>query len=173
MFHYLPLLVEREFSIIVGGIQMEDNNYFQLNMKNGSNCYHNYLPIDVSDAMQVEHRAMEYINNCIHFNTYPTVTGLCNTLGINRRTFHRWECGLYRAKTHQALAVKYKNLLEELLETRMVEGEMHPISGIFMLKNNFGYSDKFEFEIAPDNHFSQTQIEENIYQKYSSDNSEK
>lgn len=94
---------------------MKDNNYFQLNTKSGSYHRYCYFPIDVSDAQQVEYRAMEYINNCIFFNTYPTVTGLCNALGINRRTFHRWECGLYRAKTHQGLAVKYKNLLEEFL----------------------------------------------------------
>lgn len=150
---------------------MKDNNYFQLNTKSGSYYYRCYLPVDVSDAQQVEYRAMEYINNCIFFNTYPTVIGLCNALGINRRTFHRWECGLYRAKTHQALAVKYKNLLEELLETRMVEGEIHPISGIFMLKNNFGYSDKYEYEIAPGNQFYQAPITEDIYRNYSCDNS--
>lgn len=150
---------------------MKDNNYFQLSTKSGSYYRRCYLPIDVSDAQQVEYRAMEYINNCIFFNTYPTVIGLCNALGINRRTFHRWECGLYRAKTHQALAVKYKNLLEELLETRMVEGEIHPISGIFMLKNNFGYSDKYEYEIAPNNQCYHAQITEDIYRNYSSDNS--
>lgn len=171
MFCYLPFYSEREILTSGGGIQMKDNNHFQLNIKSGGHCYHHYLPIDVSSALQVECRAMEYINNCIYFNTYPTVIGLCNALGINRRTFHRWECGLYRAKTHQALAVKYKNLLEELLETRMVEGEIHPISGIFMLKNNFGYSDKYEYEIAPSNQLYQAPITEDIYRNYSCDNS--
>jgi hypothetical protein len=39
--------------------------------------------------------------------------------------------------------------MEELWETYMQNGKINPVSGIFLAKNNYGYSDKQEYVVTP------------------------
>lgn len=106
-------------------------------------------PIDISDPKQVEERIVWYFHHCIEDDVKPTVTGLCNALGINRKTFYNWGVGTRRADSHADLVAKAKDILEEMWETYMIEGKMNPIVGIFLGKNHFGYTDKKELTVEP------------------------
>lgn len=108
-------------------------------------------PIDISDIEQVKERLNWYFDRCQETGIKPVVSGMCNALGIDRVTLYRWEHGSYRANTHQAVIVKYKRMLEELWEMQMVEGKINPIVGIFLGKNHFGYSDKQDIVVTPNN----------------------
>lgn len=59
--------------------------------------------INIEDAEQVAERTRLYINYCLDCDILPTIQGLSLALGIDRRTFTRWESGLTRQQTHQGL----------------------------------------------------------------------
>lgn len=109
----------------------------------------NLPPIDIADPAQVENRISWYFEHCVTNDMKPTVKGFCNALGVHRDTIHAWRTGEYRAGTHQAIILKAYNLLEEMWENYMLNGKINPVSGIFLGKNNFGYVDKQEHVLTP------------------------
>lgn len=111
-------------------------------------CYE-LPPIDIADAEAVEERINWYFRHCIDCDIKPGVAGLCGALGIDRQTFYQWTTGVNREGTHKSLAKKAKFTLEQLMEQYMVNGKINPVSGIFLLKNHFGYTDKQEITIQP------------------------
>ena len=123
-------------------------------------------PIDISDVKQVEDRINWYLDKCEMNDTKPTVLGLCNVIGIDRKTLYRWGAGIDRAATHQKVVVKYKNLLEELWEMEMLEGKINPVTGIFIGKNHFGYTDKQDIVVAPKLGAMDTVSTEELEQRY-------
>ena len=109
----------------------------------------NLPPIDISDPEQVSNRIAWYFDHCAEKDMKPTVKGFCNSLGVHRDTIHTWRTGEFRSGTHQAIILKAYNLLEELWENYMLNGKINPVSGIFLGKNNFGYADKQEYVLTP------------------------
>ena len=109
----------------------------------------NLPPIDIADPAQVEERIDWYFNHCVDSDMKPTVKGFCNAIGVHRDTVHTWRTGEFRAGTHQAIICKAYDLLEEMWENYMLNGKINPVSGIFLGKNNFGYADKQEYVLTP------------------------
>ena len=109
----------------------------------------NLPPIDIADPAQVEERIDWYFNHCVDSDMKPTVKGFCNAIGVHRDTIHTWRTGEFRAGTHQAIICKAYDLLEEMWENYMLNGKINPVSGIFLGKNNFGYADKQEYVLTP------------------------
>jgi hypothetical protein len=109
----------------------------------------NMPPIDIADPQQVSERIDWYFEHCAVNEMKPTVKGFCNALGVHRDTIHTWRTGEYRAGTHQAIIVRAYDLLEEMWENYMLNGKINPVSGIFLGKNNFGYQDKQEYVLTP------------------------
>jgi hypothetical protein len=106
-------------------------------------------PIDISNVEEVEGRIWWYFDHCVDNDMKPTVSGMCNALGIHRDTLATWRTGEFRAGTHQAVVLKAYRLLEELWENYMMNGKINPVSGIFLGKNNFGYRDSQEYVVTP------------------------
>jgi hypothetical protein len=96
----------------------------------------------------------------------PTVMGLCNALGISRDTFNSWCRGDTRNDSHSDTIKKAKNFLEEMMESYMLNGKINPVSGIFLLKNNFGYQDKTEMVVTPNNPLGNQTDPEELKRKY-------
>lgn len=113
----------------------------------------NLPPIDIADDKQVEARINWFFNHCIEDDMKPTVSGLCNALGIDRQTFYNWGVGATRAETgnHLDLIKKARATMEELWEDYMLNGKVNPVTGIFLGKNHFGYQDKQEVVVTPNN----------------------
>ncbi len=122
--------------------------------------------IDISDPEQVQNRINWYLDRCESNGLKPTILGLCNVLGIDRKTLYRWSAGIDRASTHQKMIVRYKNLLEELWEMEMLEGKINPVVGIFIGKNHFGYVDKQDIVVTPNNPFGDTTPVAELEEKY-------
>lgn len=106
-------------------------------------------PINIADARQVEQRISDYMLLCTEYDMKPTVKGFCNALRITRQTLFDWRHGNFRADTHQAVILRAYDLLEELWENYMQNGKINPVAGIFLGKNNYGYSDKQEMVLTP------------------------
>ena len=109
----------------------------------------NLPPIDTKDPQQVKDRIDWYFNHCAENEMKPTVKGFCNALKIDKSTIFRWKQGEHRADTHQQIILDAYAILEELWENYMQNGKINPVSGIFLGKNNFDYSDKQEYVVTP------------------------
>ena len=105
--------------------------------------------IDTADPIQVENRISEYFTMCAEDDVKPSVKGFLNALRIAKSTLWEWKQGNYRADTHQAIIIEAYDLLEALWEDYMLNGKINPVSGIFLGKNNFGYTDKQEYVLTP------------------------
>ena len=122
--------------------------------------------IDISDEKQVEARLQWYFNSCIEDDVKPTVTGMCRSLGINRKTLYQWGQGECRESTHTPLIKKAYEMLEEMWETWMLNGKINPVVGIFLGKNHFGYADKQDIVVTPNNPLGAMGSESEIQQRY-------
>lgn len=109
----------------------------------------NMPPIDIADVNQVRERLQWYFSHCAEDDMKPTVMGFCNALKISRTTLFDWKRGKFRSDSHQAVILDAYATLEELWENYMQNGKINPVSGIFLGKNNFNYSDKQEYVVTP------------------------
>ena len=133
---------------------------------------YNLPPIDISDEKQVEERIGWYFNHCIENDMKPTVTGMANALGVDRRTIYDWSRGKVRSATHSPLVKKAMTMLEELWEDYMQNGKINPVSGIFLGKNHFGYQDSTEVVLTPNNNLGEQKSSDELREKYLPDASE-
>lgn len=105
--------------------------------------------IDLNDAKQVEERRDWYFQHCFENDMKPTVAGLCNAFKISRQTLMTWKNGTHHKNTHQAIILEAYAIMEELWENYMQNGKINPVSGIFLAKNNYGYTDRQEMVLTP------------------------
>ena len=109
----------------------------------------NWDLIDINDPVQVQNRISDYFTLCAKDDIKPTVKGFLNALRVAKSTLWEWKTGGLRAGTHQAIIVEAYDVLEALWEDYMMNGKINPVSGIFLGKNNFGYQDKQEYVLTP------------------------
>lgn len=110
-------------------------------------------PIDTTDPEQVRSRIREYFTLCAEHEMKPTVTGFRMALRVPKTTLWEWKQGSYRAGTHQAIILEAYDMLEALWEDYMMNGKINPVSGIFLGKNHFGYTDKQEYVVTPNTEY--------------------
>lgn len=116
-------------------------------------------PVDTNDPEAVRERCQWYFEHCFKNDMKPTVSGLCNAFKIQRSTLLEWRRGTYRKDTHQAIILDAYALMENLWEDYMQNGKINPVSGIFLGKNNYGYQDKQEMVLTPNqNQISETDV---------------
>lgn len=124
----------------------------------------NLPKIDSADPVQVEERINEYFAMTIKADLKPTVAGLANALGVDRKTLWEWKIGRNRHSTHSNTIKKAYGFLEELWENYMLNGKINPVSGIFIAKNNYGYTDVQEHILTPNTPLGQELTKEQIRQ---------
>ena len=116
--------------------------------------------IDLHDPKQVEDRLHDYFNIHMKYDMKPTVVGMAIALGngITRQTLWAIKNNQpsggagYKTALPSEVADSIKKaylLLENLWENYAQNGKMNPITSIFLGKNNFGYSDKQEYVLTP------------------------
>ena len=119
----------------------------------------NLPDIDMHDVKAVSERINEYFMIVAKYDLKPTVAGLGLALnGMSRQTI--WAIrndapvsskGNLSAlpKDVTDLIKKTYKIMENLWENYMQNGKINPVSGIFLGKNNFGYVDKQEHVLTP------------------------
>jgi hypothetical protein len=126
----------------------------------------NMPPIDTSDPVQVKQRIDDYFTLCVQHDIKPSVKGFLNSLRVAKSTLWEWRQGNYRAGTHQQIICEAYDVLEALWEDYMMNGKINPVSGIFLGKNNFGYADKQEYVLTPNQQQISTEDVRLIESKY-------
>jgi hypothetical protein len=114
--------------------------------------------VDLNNPQEVKDRIAEYFRLYAEADMKPTVTGLGMALGVDRRRLWEIASGNYRDKTQAALPFETQDAIKKaydflgnLWENYMQNGKINPVSGIFLGKNNFGYQDKQDVVITPNN----------------------
>lgn len=121
--------------------------------------------IDANDREQVENRILWYFETCLEDDIKPGVAGLCVALGISRQAWQTWGAGTRRNYTD--IVERTRQVMESIMEQYMLSGKINPVTGIFLLKNNFGYADKSEVVLTPNSTpLGERQDVEALKQKY-------
>ena len=112
--------------------------------------------IDLTDPVAVEERINEYFRIQFESDLKPTVAGMGIALGLDRRRL--WEIKTNVPDRNQDIPTLVRDsikkgyeYMELLWENYMQNGKINPVSGIFLGKNNFGYQDKQEMVLTPNN----------------------
>lgn len=132
--------------------------------------------IDMNDAEAVSQRLGEYFTLYEQADLKPTVAGMALALnGMSRQTLsaivHNRPTGsdgymsaLPREVT-DTIKKAYK-MMENMWESYMNSGKINPVSGIFLGKNNYGYQDKTEYVLTPNQQNDSDYNAEDIRQRY-------
>ena len=134
----------------------------------------NLPPIDLRDPVQVKDRLNEFFMIHAEADMKPTVSGMGMALGLDRRRL--WEIKTGNYGTQKALAElptltkdsikRAYEYMEILWENYMQNGKINPVSGIFLGKNNFGYTDKQDIVVTPKTHDDSDYSVEDIKRRY-------
>lgn len=108
--------------------------------------------IQMSDPVAVKERCVKYLSFCAENDSKPSIAGLAFALGIDRNSLLRWCNGSIGKNEESRLTLKKTtSFINSLMEDYMQNGKINPVAGIFLMKNNMGYADKQEIEVAPKN----------------------
>ena len=121
-------------------------------------------PIDIDNKRQVAERIDWYFNRCCADEIKPTVTGVCLALGIDRTTFYQRSYS--NNNPEKNIFAKVRLTLENLWESFMMDGKINPVVGIFLGKNHFGYADKQDIIVTPNNPLGDARDPEEVRQRY-------
>ena len=104
----------------------------------------------MQNTEQVRQRINDYFRICADDDMKPSVAGLALALDIDRT--YLWEIREGRKGKNPDVANLLKKAMK-ILDLQMVDymqnGKINPVSGIFLMKNNFGYADKQEVVVTP------------------------
>ena len=122
---------------------------------------------DMKNVEAVEQRARDYFSLCAEQDMKPTVAGFAFAFGVDRRTMWTWVNGLHGdlpAEVIKSIKKSYR-LLNILMEDYMQNGKINPVSGIFLMKNNMGYTDTSEIVVTPNNPLGAEQSADEIQKR--------
>ena len=133
--------------------------------------------IDLHDPVAVQERLVEYFQIYGDADLKPTVAGMGMALGLDRRRL--WEIktgnhvnvGGYKDLPPETvdLIKKAYEILETSMEAYANAGKINPVMAIFMMKNHFGYQDKTEYVLTPNQKTENDYDAEDIRKRYLSD----
>lgn len=123
--------------------------------------------VDMSKTEEVAQRVRKYFTICAEDDMKPSVAGLALAMDIDRR--YLWEIREGKKGKNPAVADTLKKAMK-VLDLQMVDymqnGKINPVSGIFLMKNNFGYADKQEVVLTPNNPLGDTKDTKELEERY-------
>ena len=122
--------------------------------------------IDTADEKQVEKRIYEYFQICADNDMKPSMAGMALAIGVTRETLWQWSVGNFRNDTHHNTIKKAVQMLDSQMVDYMQNGKINPVSGIFLMKNNFGYKDQQEVVVTPNAPLGEQVSAEELRERY-------
>lgn len=124
----------------------------------------NLPKFDTKNVELLEKRIEEYFVICAEDDSKPSVAGLALAIGVDRRRLWEWSQG--ENSDRSDTIKKAYQILNLMMEDYMQNGKINPVSGIFLMKNNFGYADKQEVVLTPNNPLGDTTPVAELEEKY-------
>ena len=130
--------------------------------------------VDLHDSNAVRERLQEYFRIYGEADLKPTVAGMAMSLGVDRRrlwdikTGNYVNVGGYKNLPSETvdLVKKAYEILESSMESYANAGKINPVMAIFMMKNHFGYQDKTEYVLTPNQQQASDYDAEDIRKRY-------
>ena len=123
--------------------------------------------IDMTDALQVNKRVFEYFEICENNDMKPSVAGLALALGVDRSYLWMLRTGAKGKNPDVVNTLKRAvDILDQQMNDYMQNGKINPVSGIFLMKNNFGYQDKTEVVVTPSAPLGDQSDENKLAERY-------
>ena len=123
--------------------------------------------VDLTSTEEVAQRITTYFEICAEDDMKPSVAGLALALDIDRT--YLWEIRAGRKGKNPEVANALKRAMK-ILDLQMVDymqnGKINPVSGIFLMKNNFGYADKQEVILTPNSPLGDTKDTKELEERY-------
>lgn len=139
--------------------------------------------IDMENPEEVQQRLSEYFALYEKADVKPTVAGMAIALNGHSRQWlwcitHNAPLGGRGNTTTLPSSVtdvikKAYFLLENLWENYMSSGKINPVAGIFLGKNNYGYQDKTEYVLTPNQKQDENYSANDIRERYLASDSQK
>ena len=133
--------------------------------------------VDLHDPDAVHARLCEYFKIYGEADLKPTVAGMAMALGVDRRRLWEIKTGTMVGGQAQLnlpsetldLVKKAYEILETTMENYANAGKINPVMAIFMMKNHFGYQDKTEYVLTPNQKQDSDYDADDIRKRYLSD----
>jgi hypothetical protein len=133
--------------------------------------------IDLHDPEAVHDRLCKYFQIYAEADMKPTVAGMAMALGVDRRRLWEMKTGAAVGGTtisdlpRETLdyVKKAYDILEMSTESYANSGKTNPVMAIFMLKNHFGYQDKTEYVLTPNQQKATDYDADEISKRYLTD----
>ena len=119
---------------------------------------------NLDNPYEVELAITTYFKLCQSDEVKPTVSGLAMALGVSRATLLKYANGTTRIQNREAVVMALQTI-EVFDEMLLKEGLMPALAGIFLFKNNYGYTDKTEIVSGVDE-MSDEEIEKRYRDKH-------
>lgn len=132
----------------------------------------NLPDVDTTSKQDVTQRITDYFKICAEDDFKPSVAGLALAFGTDRMTLWRWCNGVeskFMPQEVRATVKKAYNFITAQMENFMQNGKINPVAGIFLMKNNMGYTDKQEVILTPNQQLGDAASAEELEQKYLQD----
>ena len=150
----------------------DNTRIVQTNMK-----FFDMPKVDLHDPDAVHVRLGEYFKIYGEADLKPTVAGMAMCLGVDRRRLWDIKTGNYtNVGGYKDLPIetvdlvkKAYDILEMSMENYANAGKINPVMAIFMLKNHWGYTDKTEYVLTPNQQQASDYDAEDIRKRYLSD----
>lgn len=124
---------------------------------------------DMTDPAAVQERIYQYFQHCIDTDVRPSMEGFSLAFSITRRSMYNWIHGIESAwmpDEIRAMLKKAYGILNVQMADYMQNGKIHPVAGIFLMKNNMDYEDKKEITVAPTQNLGEEVAPELLREKY-------
>ena len=133
--------------------------------------------VDLKNPEAVRERLVEYFRIYGEADLKPTVSGMAMCLGVDRRRLWEIKTGTAVGGTTMNdlpretldLVKKAYEILETSMENYANAGKINPVMAIFMMKNHFGYQDKTEYVLTPNQKQDSDYDADDIRKRYLSD----
>lgn len=107
--------------------------------------------VDTKNTEEIAERIDEYLRYCAENDLAPGAAMCANWLGISISTLQSWYAGIRGTPTHQRIAARFYGIIQSVWEEDMHEGNINPVSGIFIGKAFYGYKDTQEIVVQHTN----------------------
>ena len=131
-----------------------------------------WLDVDMKEPEQVRERIGQYLDLCAKDDMKPSVAGLALAFGVDRKTIWAWANGVdsaYLPTESRNFIKKVYQLLNAQMEDYAQNGKINPVAAIFLMKNHFGYVDKQEMVLTPNQQLGDQVSPEDLQRKYLED----
>lgn len=123
--------------------------------------------VNLKSVEEVTQRIVDYFTICAEDDMKPSVAGLALAMDFDKA--YLWEIRVGKKGKNPDVAEALKKAMK-ILDLQMVDymqnGKINPVSGIFLMKNNFGYADKQEVVLTPNSPLGDTKDTKELEERY-------